>query len=76
MFEHFLNFICKGSVFVVDIKKIAAEIIIADVNIFPAIPVDIQNGNAQTISFPGNACFFGNIGVNRVIELCIPVITV
>ncbi len=52
MLEIIVNLIGKSAVPVIDVKKITGEIIVADINIFPTIAVDIADVQSVRISFP------------------------
>jgi hypothetical protein len=45
MLEIFGQLIRKGAVPVVDVKQVVGEIVVGDVNILPAIVIDVNNRN-------------------------------
>ena len=66
----------EGAVVIVDVKNILGEEIIGDIDILPAVAIEIGYRNAMRISFLENARLAGNIGEDRMSEFCIPVIAI
>jgi hypothetical protein len=76
VFERAGDLVGESSVFIVYPQQIVGEVIVADVNVFPSIVIDICNTRLISISFSLYSGFFGDICKFGVLQRTIPVITI
>src|SRR5580700_2799179 len=76
MLEIRSHLVRKGPIVIVDIQDIVPHKIIADIDIGPAVPVDIRNRRVMPVSFYRDPRFFGYIMEYRMLQRIVPVVPV
>src|SRR5690606_21663965 len=61
---------------IIDVKDIIGYIIVSNVNIRPAVVVQISNADTQSIAFNKYSCFNSNIGESSVAVVSVKAIVV
>ena len=76
MFKVLAGAIGEGPILVVDVQVVIRHVVIADVNVFPAIAIEVRDVDGQAKSFPLDARFQGNFSESRVFLYGIPIIAI
>ena len=76
MFKVLAGAIGEGPILVVDVQVVIRHVVIADVNIFPAIAVEVHDVDGQAKSFPLDARFQGYFSEYSVFLDKVPIIAI
>ena len=74
--QQVLSLVRKTTILVVDIQNIVGDVVVADVDIRPAIVVDITYRKTEAKTFVGYACLEGNVGKGTVTVVFVEAIVV